>query len=132
MTSIITQENIAAIITAGLAELIDEVDADTGREDVIETLDETCDSLWGALVRGGMITDYGVYELVETAGDCAAIIKYAEEHAWVEDDHGLWEGLTYGVLASIAYFSFRNCLYQALADMGHDTNEEFPFEGKEA
>jgi hypothetical protein len=130
MQSTITQENIAAIITDGLAELIDECNAETDREEVIEALDEACDSLWGALVQCGMITDYGVEDLVATAGDCAAIVQYAEEHAWVEDDHGLWEGLTYGVLASIAYFSLRNCLYQALADMGHDTNDEFPFEEK--
>jgi hypothetical protein len=126
-----TQENIAEAIESCLAELIDEVDADTDREDVIEALDEACDSLWGNLVRGGMITDYGVYELIETAHDCAMVIKYAEEHAWVEDDHGLWEGLTYGVMASIAYFSLRNCLYQAMADMGHDTNDDFPFAGDE-
>jgi hypothetical protein len=123
-------EDIAKAIEACIAELIDECNAETDREEIIENLDQACDDLWGNLVRGGMITEYMVDDLVATATECAAIIEYAEEHAWVEDDHGLWEGLTYGVLASIAYFSLRNCLYQALADMGYDTNEDFPFEGK--
>jgi hypothetical protein len=125
-------ENIAEAIEACVVELIDECNAETDREEVIEALDQACDYLWGNLVRMGALTEYMVNDLVATAPACAAIIEYAEEHAWVEDDSGLWDGLLYGVLASIAYFSLRNCLYQALADMGHDTNEEFPFEGKEA
>ena len=64
---------------------------------------------------------------METAGDCAAIIKLAEQEAWVEDDYGLWDGLSYGILASIAYFSLRNLLYQAMKDAGHDSNEDRPF-----
>lgn len=124
-------ENIAEAIESCLADLINDFDAETDRNDVIEALDEACDSLWCNLVRMGMITDYTVHDLVATASECAAIIEHAEEHAWVEDDSGLWEGLTYGALASIAYFSLRNCLYQALVDMGYDTNNELPFEGKE-
>ncbi|MHC4372020.1 MAG: hypothetical protein ACYSW8_30815 [Planctomycetota bacterium] len=125
-------ENIAKDIESCLADLIDDFDAETDREEVIEALDGACDSLWGNLVQQGLITDYTVGDMVATATECAAIIKYAEDHAWVEDDSGLWEGVTYGVLAIVAYYSLRNCLYQALADMGHDTNDEFPFEKGEA
>ncbi len=90
-------------------------------------MDEECDTLFGRLVKQGRIDQYTVDDLVETAADCAAIIQLAEQDAWVEDDHGLWDGLTYGVLASIAYFSLRNLLYQAMKDAGHDSNEDHPF-----
>jgi hypothetical protein len=65
--------------------------------------------------------------MVQTAGPCAEIIRVAEADAWVEDDRGLWEGLTYGVLACIAYYSLRNLLYQALTEAGHDSNDDLPF-----
>ncbi len=102
-------------------------DPETDRETLIERMDEECDALFGRLVKQGRIDQYTVEDLVETAGDCAAIIKLAEQDAWVEDDHGLWDGLTYGILASIAYFSLRNLLYQAMKDAGHDSNEDRPF-----
>src|SRR6266852_2872469 len=76
-------------------------DPETDRETLIERMDEECDSLFGRLVKQGRIDQYTVDDLVETAGDCAAIIKVAEQDAWVEDDYGLWDGLTYGILASI-------------------------------
>ena len=102
-------------------------DPETDRETLIERMDEECDALFGRLVKQGRIDQYTVEDLVETAGDCAAIIKLAEQEAWVEDDYGLWDGLTYGILASIAYFSLRNLLYQAMKDAGHDSNEDRPF-----
>ena len=112
-----------------VAEIIGEYqdDPETERETLIERMDEECDSLFGRLVKQGRIDQYTVDDLVETAGDCAAIIKLAEQDAWVEDDHGLWDGLTYGILASITYFSLRNLLYQAMKDAGHDSNEDRPF-----
>jgi hypothetical protein len=103
---------------------------ETDREALIERMDEECDTLFGRLVKQGRIDQYSVDDLVETAGDCAAIIKLAEQDAWVEDDHGLWDGLTYGILASIAYFALRNLLYQAMKDAGHDSNEDRPFSGE--
>lgn len=98
-----------------------------GREKVIERLDEECDELFWKLVRYGWIDEYGVDDLVATAQQCAAIVKVAKEDAWIEDDHGLWDGQTYGVLASITYFSLRNLLYKKLAVEGYDSNEERPF-----
>jgi hypothetical protein len=105
-------------------------DLETDRETLIERMDEECDSLFGRLVKQGRIDQYSVDDLVETAGDCAAIIKLAEQDAWVEDDRGLWDGLTYGILASIAYFSLRNLLYQGMKDAGHDSNGDRPFSGE--
>lgn len=60
------------------------------------------------------------------------IIQVAKADAWVEDDHGLWDGLTYGVVPSMAYFSLRNLLYQAMKEAGHDSNEDRPFATEEA
>src|SRR5712692_6658653 len=102
-------------------------DPETDRETLIERMDEECDSLFGRLVKQGRIDQYTVDDLVETAADCAAIIKLAEQDAWVEDDHGPRDSLTSGILASIAYFSLRNLLYQAMKDAGHDGNEDHPF-----
>src|SRR5260370_33040132 len=102
-------------------------DPETDRETLIERMDEECDTLFGRLVKQGRIDQYSVDDLVETAADCAAIIKIAEQDAWVEDDNGLWDGLTNGILASIAYFSLRNLLYQSMKDAGHDNNEDRPF-----
>src|SRR6266487_2125725 len=125
----ITPLEVRAEIEATVADIIgDYRDApETDREVLIERMDDECDSLFGRLVKQGRIDQYSVDDLVETAGDCAAIIKLAEQDAWVEDDRGLWDGLTYGILASIAYFSLRNLLYQAMKDAGHDSNEDRPF-----
>jgi hypothetical protein len=120
-------------VRANIEETVDDIigdyrdDPETDRETLIERMDEECDSLFGRLVKQGRIDQYSVDDLVETAADCAAIIKLAEQDAWVEDDHGLWDGLTFGILASIAYFSLRNLLYQAMKDAGHDSNEDRPF-----
>ena len=124
-----TPLEVRAKIEETVAEIIGDYrdNPETDRETLIERMDEECDTLFGRLVKQGRIDQYGVDDLVETAADCAAIIKLAEQDAWVEDDHGLWDGLTYGILASIAYFSLRNLLYQAMKDAGHDSNEDRPF-----
>ncbi|MCI0376876.1 MAG: ParB N-terminal domain-containing protein [Gemmataceae bacterium] len=100
---------------------------DTDRETLIERLDEECDALWGQLVYMSRIDQWTADTLVQHAGECAVIIETARLDAWVEDDSGLWEGLTYGVVASIAYFSLRNLPYQAMKGAGHDSNDERPF-----
>jgi hypothetical protein len=102
-------------------------DPATDRDTLIERMDEECVTLFGRLVKQDRIDEYTVEDFVDTAADCAAIIKLTEQDAWVEDDHGLWDGLTYGILASIAYFSLRNLLYQAMKDAGHDSNGDRPF-----
>ncbi len=124
-----TLAEVRAKIEETVADIIGDYrdDPEADRETLIERMDEECDTLFGRLVKQGRIDQYSVDDLVETAGDCAAIIKLAEQDAWVEDDHGLWDGLTYGILASIAYFSLRNLLYQAMKDAGHDSDEDRPF-----
>src|SRR6266436_1126028 len=124
-----TLAEVRAKIEETVADIIGDYrdDPEADRETFIERMDEDCDTLFGRLVKQGRIDQYSVDDLVETAADCAAIIEVAKDDAWVEDDRGLWDGLTYGVLASIAYFSLRNLLYQAVTNAGHDSNEDHPF-----
>lgn len=119
---------IAENVKSTVEDIIGNFDNDTEREELIESIDEYCDSLWGELVKPGHVELYDCDDLAETAMICAEIIQYAKENAWVEDDWGLWEGVQYGVLASMAYFSLRNVLYQALCDEGVDSNDDMPFE----
>ena len=99
----------------------------TDRDTLLDRLDEECDTLFEQLVHVGRIDQYDVDDLVRTAEPCAAIIAEAQKSAWVEDDSGLWEGLTYGVLASVAFFSLRNLLYAWMESEGYDSNEDLPF-----
>jgi hypothetical protein len=129
MSKSLTTASVRDAVRDTVADIIEDYrdESDTDRETVIERLDEECDTLWGQLVCMGRIDQWDVDTLVRHAGACAAIVKTAEEDAWVEDDDGLWDGLTYGVLAAVAYYSLRNLLYQALKDAGHDTNDDTPF-----
>jgi hypothetical protein len=129
MNESLTTASVREAVRDAVASIIDEYQdqPDTDRETVIERLDEECDALWGHLVCWGLVAEWDVDTLARHADQCAAIIKTAAEDAWVEDDDGLWDGLTYGVLPAVAYYSLRNLLYQALTDAGHDTNEDQPF-----
>ncbi len=100
---------------------------DTDRGTLMDRIFEETDTMFGNLVKQGRIDSYGADDLIETAQPCAVIIQTAKADAWVEDDCGLWEGLTFGVLASVAFFSLHNLLYQAMADAGHDSNDDYPF-----
>lgn len=123
------QVNIWERVCETAKDMLDDLEKDCSRDELIERMDEECDSLFGSLVKHGRIDQYDVDDLVETAEECAAIIKCAEEYSWVEDDHGLWDGLTYGVLASVAYFSLRNLLYSACKDQHEvDSNDDSPLE----
>lgn len=121
-----TVENIVADVISDYKD-----QPDTDRETVIERLDEECDTAWGQLVQHGRIDQYDADDLINTAEACGTILKVAKADAWVEDDRGLWEGLTYGAVASQAYFSLRNLLYNALKQAGHDTNDDLPFAAEE-
>lgn len=125
----LNQATIKRAVKSTVRSIVDDYkgDEETDRETLIERIDEECDSLFGELVKSGRIDKYESDDLVETAQACAEVIRYASEFAWVEDDHGLWEGLKSGVLASIAYFSLRNVLHQAVKKAGHDSNDDFPF-----
>ena len=131
-TATITSEDIRQAIQDSLGNMLGDFDTETKREYVIDRMDEECDAVFGQLVMQGPIDKYTVDDLVNTCSNCAAIIRFAEEVAWVEDDYGLWGGLKYGILASIAFFSLQNCFYQLLKNMGHDTNDEFPFAEEES
>lgn len=125
----ITKIEVRAALESAVADIIADFhnEHDTDRETIIERMDEEADTMFGQLVQHGLITEYDIDDLVRTAGPCAEIIRLADMENCVEDDSGLWEGLTYGVLASVAFFSLRNLLYNALKNAGHDSNDEYPF-----
>lgn len=114
-------------INDALDDIIADFSPETDREELIERLDGANDDAFNELVQHGQITQYNLDDLVDTCAECADIIRFAEKHAWVEDDNGLWEGLTYGILACIAYFSLRNCFYEMLSKRGIDSNDDLPF-----
>ena len=127
MTQIqLTDEQVRDAVKSTAQEIIDDLASDTDRETLIDRMDEECDTLWSQLVQHGRIDQYDSDDLVRCAGACGTIITVAEADAWVETDTGLWEGLTYGVVPSIAYFSLRNLLYSALKDAGVDSNDDEP------
>ena len=129
----ITEADVREAVKAVVDDMIDDYrNSLIDREAVIERTVEETDALFGQLVHHGRIDQYDADDMVATAQPCAMVIKVAASDAWVEDDYGLWEGLKYGVLASIAYFSLRNLLYQTLKDEGHDTNDDQPFAPAEA
>ena len=122
--------NLMQMINIYLDEIVDDCHAKIDREELIEMLDDACDCVFVDYVDCVPIAEYNLDMLLDTSGACSEIIKYAEEVAWVEDDSGLWEGMTYGVLAAIAFGSLRNCFYQLMANRGYDSNNDLPFENK--
>ena len=125
----ITAATVRTMITTVIEDIIRDYSnqPETDRETLIDRLDEENDTLFGALVRTQLVSTYTVHDLVATVQPCDVIIQVATEDAWIEDDRGLWEGLTYGILATVAFFSLRNCLYEGLKRRGIDTNTDRPF-----
>lgn len=121
------KSEIREAIDIALDDIIADCGPETAREELIELLDDANDDAFSELVGCGSVAQYDLDDMVDTCAECADIIRFAEKHAWVEGDNGLWEGLTYGMLASIAYFSLRNCFYEMLSGRGIDSNEDLPF-----
>lgn len=122
-----TKFQIRDTINDALDDIVADCGPETDRDELIERLDEETDAAFNELVQYGAFAHYDLEDMVDTCAECADIIRFAEKHAWVEDDSGLWEGLTYGRLACIAYFSLRNCFYEILSKRGIDSNEDLPF-----
>jgi hypothetical protein len=120
---------LADFIEASIDTIVAQCDTSTNREQLIDIIDYECDELFTERTnRTKNLALYNLDDLLDTSQVCGYIIKFAEERAWVEDDDGLWDGLVYGVLASVAYFSLRNCIVQLMQDRGIDVNDDFPFE----
>ncbi len=116
------------LIEEGIDVVVAQCDKDTDREQLIEIIDDQYEDLFSEVVKCQRLDTYTLDDMLDTCQICGEIIKFAEDRAWVEDDTGLWEGLLYGVLASVAYFSLRNCFVQLMSDRGIDVNDDFPFE----
>lgn len=101
------------------------------REDIYDRVFEWTDSAWGNWIRYGRIDEYDVADLVATAPGCCRILELATERNCVADDSGLWDGLTYGVLAAIAFHSLeqliRDLLCAIAQEAGVDLDDDEPF-----
>ena len=116
-------------IEASIDTVVAQCDKTTNREQLIDLIDYEVDELFTERSNRTKRLDlYNLDDMLDTSQLCGEIIKFAEDRAWVEDDEGLWQGLVYGVLASVAYFSLRNCFVQLMQDRGIDVNDDFPFE----
>jgi len=114
----ITAKGVREEIAEAAKEIAEEIKVgNVVRDEPHDAIFEATDDLFGNFVQSGRISDYTIEDLKSTVQECAVILGVAEEDAWVADDSGLWEGLTYGILASIAFFSLENCLWQKLRDM---------------
>lgn len=118
------------MIKQGLNDIVREITTEYGEDDerdtLLEDISTKVDHLWVELVKAGKIWDYTLDDMVETMTDVATILRYAKEHAWVEDDEGLWEGSKYGLSAMVAHFSLLNCAFQAFEDQGINLNADYP------
>lgn len=121
------KSEIRDTINNALDDIVADCGPKTSRAELIECLADANDDAFSDLVRYGFLADYDLDDMVDTCAKCADIIRFAEKLDCVEEDSGLWEGITYGMLASIAYFSLRNCFHELLRGRGINSNEDFPF-----
>jgi len=130
----LTFNDIENAINNSVDDIINNYNADTKRETILDAVFDETDSIFGKLIKQKLVTNYTFDDLIDTATDCTVILKYAKKFAWVENDtelwEGLWERLCFGMIASIAFFSLRNCFYTALENKGYDTNDDFPLANK--
>lgn len=123
---------LQSYIEETVEDLIDSCHPGTDREDLLEDLDTVNDELFCELVQYGQISQYTLDDMVETGRACLDIIDFAKDFAWVEDDSGLWAAEPCGALATIAYFSLRNCLIRELENQNVDIDVDYPFEVEDA
>ena len=97
---------------------IEALEEETGRPDHIHGwIFEATDRAFGDLVKEKRIDQYTFEDMIDTFDAVATIIDFARDQAWVEDDHGLWEGCEpYGLPASVAFYSLQNLFHQYLPD----------------
>ena len=127
-----TKTDVLKTVDAVVTDMVDDYsNTETDREDVLDRVFEEVDAAFGQLVRHGLITDYDAHDMVRSAPACCAIIEAADDRSWIADDSGLWEGMVYGTLAAVAFFSLENLIHSALEAAGVDTNDDFPFASKE-
>jgi len=127
-----TKTDVLKTVDAVVADMVDGYsNTETDRDDVLIRVFEEADAAFGQLGRHGRLADYDAHDMVITAPACCAIIEAANDRSWIADDSGLWEGMVYGTLAAVAFFSLENLIHSALEAAGVDTNDGFPFAAKE-
>ena len=127
-----TKTDVLKTVDAVVTDMVDDyADTETDREDVVDRVFQEVDTAFGNLVHLGHLADYDAHDMVRTAPACCAIIEAADDRSWIADDSGLWEGMVYGTLAAVAFFSLENLIHSALEAAGVDTTDDFPCASKE-
>jgi hypothetical protein len=98
---------IKEAIHGRLTDLIAGFDPSQSLEEVLEAWDKAMWGLWLDLIQA----DYTAEMLCD----------YAETHAWVEEPKGRWaDQPRFAARANVAFYSLRNCFYQALVNTDCD------------
>ena len=119
-TETLTLSNIDKVVTLwaeGIATAIKENPAD--RNKLNSAIYQAVDSGWTELgMPAGRLEHWGFNPETEVLQNLGVILDYCEQEGWIEDDSGLWEGLSgAATMGSQAFFSLRNVLVQKLQDM---------------
>jgi hypothetical protein len=97
---------------------------DTAQRDVLVAIGEATDTIH----RGWFCPDEDVpslcpADLERRVKACIMVISSAP--AW-DDTSVIYDHMSPGAMASVAWVALRNCLRQALADLGYDLHAEYP------
>ncbi len=114
------KKQINSEVTRWAREIAAEIKAgNVDREEPHDAIFQAVDSGWVTLgFPAGLITEWPVNPSVKIITLLGRVLEYCEQEAWLEDDSGLWEGLTgSAVLASQAFFSLENVLWEKLRKM---------------
>ncbi len=115
-----TREPIDRTVTRWAREIASRIkDGEITRDEPHDAIFEAVDNGWGELgFPVGRIDQWPVNPGAKVLAKLAKVLDYCERTAWLEDDSGLWEGLSgVAVLASQAFFSLENVLWEKLRKM---------------
>jgi hypothetical protein len=119
----ITNRDITRAITKQSKALI-KLPPDTTQADVMVAIGAATDTIWkGWFCPGEDVPSLCRADLEQRTKACIKIVQSAP--AWydtpVNCDH-----LSPGLMGSVAWVALRNCLRQAVADLGYDLHAEYP------
>lgn len=112
-----THNEIDKIVTEWADDIADRIaNREIARDYPNDAIFEAVDDGWGDLgFTVGAISNWPTNpgaDIMRLLGD---VLDYCEKEAWLEDDQGLWEGLTgVSIIGSQAFFSLQNVLWQKL------------------
>jgi hypothetical protein len=97
---------------------------DTTQDEVLKALGAATDTIWsGWFCPNEDVPSLCTADLECRTEACIRIIRSAP--AW-DDTSVIYDHMSPGAMASVAWVALRNCLRQALADLGYDLHAEYP------